>query len=82
MKDYCFHGQCVYIVDLDEHYCRYGQGAVCPADLPEAGFEMNCVSPLTSLLLTLSWNTNPAKYLNVHKNLKRSSVSVIYLSCI
>ncbi|RLV88198.1 hypothetical protein DV515_00015548 [Chloebia gouldiae] len=25
MKDYCFHGQCVYIVDLDEHYCRYGQ---------------------------------------------------------
>lgn len=25
MKDYCFHGQCMYIVDLDEHYCRYGQ---------------------------------------------------------
>ena len=30
MKDYCFHGQCVYIVDLDEHYCRYGQGCGPP----------------------------------------------------
>ncbi|XP_075357470.1 bifunctional methylenetetrahydrofolate dehydrogenase/cyclohydrolase 2, mitochondrial-like isoform X3 [Mycteria americana] len=26
MKDYCFHGQCVYIVDLDEHYCRCDVG--------------------------------------------------------
>ncbi|KAM6429253.1 proepiregulin [Rhynochetos jubatus] len=26
MKDYCFHGQCVYIVDLNEHYCRCDVG--------------------------------------------------------
>ncbi|NXO00556.1 EREG protein, partial [Rhinopomastus cyanomelas] len=26
MKDYCFHGQCVYVVDLDEHYCRCDVG--------------------------------------------------------
>ncbi|XP_075565964.1 bifunctional methylenetetrahydrofolate dehydrogenase/cyclohydrolase 2, mitochondrial isoform X1 [Pelecanus crispus] len=26
MKDYCFHGQCVYVVDLDEHYCRCDLG--------------------------------------------------------
>ena len=80
MKDYCFHGQCVYIVDLDEHYCRYGQGTKRPADLPEVGFEMNHTWPLISLLLTLSWNTDPAKYLNAHENLKSSSISIIHLS--
>ncbi|KAM9143930.1 proepiregulin [Pangshura tecta] len=26
MQDYCFHGQCVYIVDLNEHYCRCDVG--------------------------------------------------------
>ncbi|XP_019372286.1 PREDICTED: proepiregulin [Gavialis gangeticus] len=26
MKDYCFHGQCMYLVDLNEHYCRCDLG--------------------------------------------------------
>lgn len=26
MQDYCFHGQCMYLVDLDEHYCRCDVG--------------------------------------------------------
>ncbi|XP_067413097.1 proepiregulin [Emydura macquarii macquarii] len=26
MQDYCFHGQCMYLVDLDEHHCRCEAG--------------------------------------------------------
>ncbi|XP_074848152.1 proepiregulin [Carettochelys insculpta] len=26
MQEYCFHGQCMYLVDLDEYYCRCDLG--------------------------------------------------------
>lgn len=26
MQDYCWNGQCMYLVDLDEHYCRCDKG--------------------------------------------------------
>lgn len=82
MKDYCFHGQCVYVVDLNEHYCRYGEGMMRSADLPEVGLEVNCMGPFISLLLALSWSTHPAKYSDAYKTLKRSNISIKHLSYI
>uniref|UniRef100_A0A8C5MYQ8 Proepiregulin n=1 Tax=Leptobrachium leishanense TaxID=445787 RepID=A0A8C5MYQ8_9ANUR len=26
MEDFCWNGQCMYLVDLDEHYCRCDKG--------------------------------------------------------
>uniref|UniRef100_A0A8D0GNK1 Proepiregulin n=1 Tax=Sphenodon punctatus TaxID=8508 RepID=A0A8D0GNK1_SPHPU len=26
MKDYCFHGQCMFLVEMDEHHCRCDVG--------------------------------------------------------
>lgn len=26
MQDYCFHGDCIYIVDLNQHHCRCDVG--------------------------------------------------------
>ncbi|KAG5841376.1 proepiregulin-like [Anguilla rostrata] len=26
MEDYCFHGECMFLVDLNEHHCKCAQG--------------------------------------------------------
>ncbi|KAM4672399.1 proepiregulin [Amazona ochrocephala] len=85
MKDYCFHGQCVYIVDLNEHYCRCDvgfSGVRCVhSELVRQPLSKEYVALTVIVVLLFLVAISIASYYICRRNW-RTTGSVIFISCV